>query len=105
MQKVSNSQKEKKSLFKQIQNFIKKRKQEKENAYNFIFEKCYKHYLEKILEERQKSGEVDIPHFLNKGSLADCEKARELAKKAIWLAEKKYGRKHIERCYKALTKK
>lgn len=109
MQKVLNSQKEKKSLFKQIQNFVKNRKQKKENAYNeklnFLFDKCYKHYLKEILKERQNSKEVDIPYFLYKQNLADCERARGLAKRAIQKVEKKYGRKHIERCYKALIKK
>lgn len=102
------SVKQKMSLVEKIKNFFKNRKIQKEKTYqkklDFLIQETYKIYLDKILLIRRKNQVVDFPEWLyRKGETRDQE-AYSLALERVLQVESIYGRKHIEKCYKARLK-
>lgn len=103
---------QKMSFVAKIRNFLKNRKIQqivkREQLYkekiDFLENECYKYYLEKILDYRHKARIVDFPRFMYEERLTMCSEAIRLSKDAVAKAEKWFGRKHIETCYKLRLK-
>jgi ClpP class serine protease len=81
-----------------INNYQEKKKKEYNKKRQFLKDECYKVFLPKVLEKRN-SKEIDFPNFVYEKRLAICSEALDLAEKAVFMTERIYGRKHIEKCY------
>lgn len=101
--------KNQKSVLRQIRNFLENCKIRRQLAYkekiDFLENECYKHYLEIILAKRNKEKVLDFPDFMYWQNLTICNEALCLAKWAVTVTEMRFGRKHIEECYKLRTQK
>lgn len=113
MQNVLNfptvaSVKPKRSLVEKIQNFIKNRKIQKEKIFkrktDFLIQQTYEIYLDKILKNRREKESVDFAEWLYKQGFIIDQGAYSMAKESVNWVQKVYGRKHIEKCYKARLK-
>lgn len=102
----------KKSFIERVKTFFKNKKEQdkqaKERAYQekieFLKKECYDDYLKRILKSRRNIKVVDFPDFMYYGGSAISVEARRLADDAVEMTERKYGRKHIERCYEQRIK-
>lgn len=96
----------KEPLVSKIKKIISKIKKQQEQNYlkkrAVLKEKCYFHYLKKILNNEKV---VDLPAFYYYKKWAINPKAIELAEKTMNYVENLYGRKHIEKCFKLLKKR
>lgn len=94
----------KKSLIKNILNFIENCKTRKEKSFQakieFLKNECYEVFLEKILKQHKEQGVPDLPEWLYRQRRVICEEALKKAENAVQYAYEKYGKKHIEECYK-----
>lgn len=102
------NKKRKKSFVERIRVFLTNHKIQKEIDYkrkiDFLKKECYKHYLKRILNEREKEKTLDIPRFMYERGFVICWEAVELAKQAVEITEKRHGKKFIEHCYKSKLK-
>ena len=98
-----------KSALQIIKNFLKNCKIRRELAYkekiDFLENECYKFYLKKILEQRHKAKLLDFPDFMYWERLTVCSEAVCLSRMAVAITEMRYGRKFIDKCYKARINK
>lgn len=98
----------KKSLFKRIANFIENCKIRKEKSFQekieFLKSECYDVYLKQILKQRKQEGIPDFPEWMYTRRYIVCVEAMNKSIQAVKETFMKYGREHIERCYKNRVK-
>lgn len=98
----------KKSLFKLIENFIENCKIRKEKSFQqkieFLKSECYDVYLKQILKKRKQEGVPDFPEWMYLRRHIICVEAMNKSIQAVKETFLKYGREHIERCYKNRVK-
>jgi hypothetical protein len=93
----------KKSLIQKIQTLITEYKNRKEKSFQdkieYLKNECYEDYLKQILKKQKEAGVVDFPEWMYRKRLVINVEAVNLAISAVQYAYKKYGRRHIEKCY------
>lgn len=94
----------KKSLTKNFLNFIENcriRKEESfQNKIEFLKNECYEEFLEKILKQHKEKGIPDFPDWMYRQRRVICIEALNKSVQAVQYVYEKYGKKHIEECYK-----
>ena len=93
----------KKSLIQKIKNLIADYKSRREKSFQnkieYLKNECYEEYLNKFLKKQKETGAVDFPEWMYRKRLVINVEAVNLAISAVQYAYKKYGRRHIEKCY------
>ena len=94
----------KKSLIKNILNFIENCKTRKEKSFQakieFLKNECYEVYLKEILKRHKEEGLPDFPDWMYKQRRVICIEALNKSVQVVQYVYEKYGKKHIEECYK-----
>lgn len=94
----------KKSLTKNILNFIENCRIRKEESFQakieFLKNECYEEFLKKILKQRKEKGVPDLPEWMYEQRRVICIEALNKSVQAVNYVYEKYGKKHIEECYK-----
>ncbi len=99
---VQRNNQQQKFHFDFVKNFLCEIKRKKEQNYKqkveFLRQQTYIHYLKKILSEREKNKEVDLPYFLYENGRVLCPEALRKTEIVMFWAEKQ-GKRHIEKCF------
>ena len=94
----------KKSLTKNILNFIENCRIRKEESFQskieFLKNECYEEFLKKILKQRKEKGVPDFPEWMYEQRRVISIEALNKSVQAVKYVYEKYGKKHIEECYK-----